>query len=248
MDRVSSNGDWRLIVDAPMDAAANMARDEALLASAAGGRTTLRFYAWRPRAFSLGYFQSWGDFAAHADGGRAVVRRLTGGGAIWHADEITYSLAGPFAVAPFPRRAAGIFEKVHRAVADGLSRLGVAAALSDAPTGRSANICFERPQKYDIVVGARKLLGSAQRRVGKAFLQHGSLPLSPNEFAPSALSLWDLLPERPPDSAVIDALAAAFERHFGARLVRGALDAAELGQAQRLAVEKYSSQAWNRRR
>jgi lipoate-protein ligase A len=226
-----------------------MARDESILRAARrGGPVTLRFYSWRPWAFSLGYFQNWADFAAHAERGVPVVRRLTGGGAIWHADEVTYSLVGPFGRDGFPRRAAGIFEKVHMTILDGLAALGVNAALSDAPTGRSATICFERPQKFDVVVGARKLLGSAQRRYGTHFLQHGSLPLTPNRFAPGAISLADVLVNPPAEDKIVEALARAFQASFGARLEPGALSADESAETVALAVEKYSSARWNARR
>jgi len=243
------NGSWRLIIDEPLDAAANMARDEALLHGVQRGEAvTLRFYAWRPWAFSLGYFQNWADFEAHAKRGMPIVRRLTGGGAIWHADEVTYSLVGPFGRDGFPGRAADIFEKVHATIAEGLASLGVNAELSDAPTGRSATICFEKPQKFDIVVGGRKLLGSAQRRYGGWFLQHGSLPLSPNEYAPAAISISDILVNPPAAGRIIEALAGAFERAFEVKCVPASLTAEEAAEAAELAKSKYASEKWNQRR
>jgi lipoate-protein ligase A len=238
-----------MIVDGARDAAANMARDEALLKAAQrGAPTTLRFYAWRPWAFSLGYFQRWEDFAGYAEKGAPVVRRLTGGGAIWHADELTYSLAGPFGGPEFPPRAADIFDKVHRTIVEGLRTLGVEAELSDAPTGRSATICFAKPQKFDIVVGGRKLLGSAQRRDGGYFLQHGSLPLSPNQYAPGAISIADILVNPPGAGRIVETLAGAFQRSFKVACAPGTLDAGEAAEADQLARGKYSSDEWNRRR
>ncbi len=238
---------WRLVIDDALPAAVNMARDEALLL---GGRdrATLRFYAWRPYAWSLGYFQRWKDFAAFAEAGTPIARRLTGGGAIYHADELTYSLTGPFGKGVFPRRAADIFEKVHLAIRDGLRGLGVNAELSDAPTGRSADICFEKPQKYDIVVSGAKLLGSAQRRRGGRFLQHGSLPLSPNLYAPSALSLGQLVEKRLDTATIVRALSLAFENAFEVSLVAGTLDAGEEKTAAGLAAGKYGSREWNCKR
>jgi len=242
-------GPWRLSVDGEAGAAENMARDEGvLLAAREGAATTLRFYAWRPWALSLGYFQKYGDFAAHARRGIPVVRRLTGGGAIYHADEITYSVVGPFGVRPFPRRAGEIFRKLHGAIVEGLRGLGVAAELSDASAGRSSAICFQRPQKYDIVVGGRKLLGSAQRRFGGVFLQHGSLPLSPNELAPGAISLGQLVEKRTETARIVGLLGRAFEDAFGVEIVPGALSSEEEAVAARLAVEKYNSPGWNERR
>jgi len=245
----SPEAPWRLVIDGARSPAANMARDEAILhAAARGGPVTLRFYSWRPWAFSIGYFQKWADFAAHAGRGIPVVRRLTGGGAIYHADEITYSLVGPFGRSPFPRRAADLFEKVHRAIASGLSGLGIAADLSDAPAGRWAIVCFERPQKLDVVVGGRKLLGSAQRRFGGFFLQHGSLPLSANPYAPGAVSVGEILVNRPEEGRIIEALAGAIAGGFGATLAAGPLRGEEEAEALSLAARKYAQAVWNARR
>jgi len=241
--------EWRLIIDRAADAALNMARDEAILAGVrGGGPVTLRFYAWRPPAFSLGYFQAYGEFAAHAARGVPVVRRLTGGGAIYHAQEVTYSLCGPFGAGSFPRRASAIFQKVHTAIGGGLRELGIAAALSDAPSGRSPSICFSRPQKFDIVVGGRKLLGSAQCRRGGFFLQHGSLPLAPNPFAPEAVSIAELVAKQPAEATIVENLAAALSVAFGAKLREAPLDEGEEEMAAGLAAERYSRDSWNARR
>jgi len=214
-----------------------MARDEALLAAAAERRTAaLRFYGWRPAALSIGYFQRWADFRRFHELDLPVVRRPSGGGAIWCG-------AGPF-----PRRAGAIFEKLHLCICRGLSRLGLDARLSDGPAGPSPLICFSAPQKYDIVAGGRKLLGSAQRRKRGAFLQHGSLPLSPNRFAPGAASLGEVLAGAPPEEAVVAALKAGFEEGLGLSFETGRLAGGEEDLARRLAHEKYGADEWNRRR
>ena len=109
-------------------------------------------------------------------------------------------------------------------------------------------MCFEKSQKYDVVAGGRKLLGSAQRRHGLAFLQHGSLPLSPNEYAPSAASLSDLLENPPAEAKIIDVLTNAFEEAFGAVCVDGRLTDEETVDAEELAEARYRSDAWTRRR
>ncbi|MHC4712668.1 MAG: lipoate--protein ligase family protein [Planctomycetota bacterium] len=226
-----------------------MARDEAMLLSVArDGGMILRFYGWRPHAFSLGYFQRWGDFSGFAAEGKPVVRRPSGGGAIWHADEITYALAARCGEGAFPGRSADILAKVHRCLCAGLDALGVAATLSDGPAGASPAICFSRPQRYDLVVGGRKLLGSAQRRARGAFLQHGSLPLSPNEFAPEAVSLCEVLGQRPGEGSTIAALVEGFERVLGLCLTEAVFSPWEEATAARLEAEKYSRDEWNRRR
>jgi lipoate-protein ligase A len=241
--------EWRLVVDGPAPAAVNMGRDEAILrAVAAGGPITLRFYSWRPWAFSLGYFQKYEDFLPQAQEGLPIVRRITGGGAIWHADELTYSLAARFGEDRFPRRAGDVLAAIHRALASGLRLLGVDAGLADSGAACSAQMCFEKSQKYDIVVEGAKLLGSAQRRRGRAFLQHGSLPLSPNAFAPSATSLSQLLENPPATARIIEVLTDAFESAFGAACVDGRLSDEETVDAEALAETKYAGDAWTRLR
>lgn len=226
-----------------------MARDEALLITASQtGEITLRFYGWRPPTLSLGYFQRLDEFTGLHEREVPVVRRPSGGGAIWHDDEITYSMTGPFGAAPFPRRAADIFEKLHLCICRGLGALGVEAGLCDAPTGAAPLICFSVPQKYDIVAAGRKLLGSAQRRKGGAFLQHGSLPLSANRYAPGAVSLGELLGAPTAEEAIISALEAGFEEGLGLSFEDGALTAGEEALARRLEREKYGTREWTRRR
>lgn len=242
------NGRARFAADGAAGAALNMGRDEAMLLSVVrDGGILLRFYRWQPHAFSIGYFQRWRDFARFRREGRDVVRRPSGGGAIWHADEITYSIAARCGDGPFPRRSAAIFEQVHQCLADGLRALGVDAVLADGAAGASPAICFSRPQKYDLIVDGRKILGSAQRRARGAFLQHGSLPLSPNEFAPQALSLGEALGTRPDEAATIAALVRGFERVLGIRFKEAGPPWEETA-AVRLAQEKYSSDGWSRLR
>lgn len=237
-----------MLVEGSFAAAANMARDETMLEAAFEGLVTLRFYSWRPHSFSIGYFQNRADFDVRAGADTPVVRRPSGGGAIYHADEITYCLAGPCSAGPFPRRSADIFEKIHVAIAAGLRSIGVDAELFDAPPGASPLICFSRPQRYDIVVGRRKLLGSAQRRKDGAFLQHGSLPMSPNKYAPEAISLDEVLGGRPDDADVIAALALGFREALGLEFGEAEFSAQEEARASRIEDEKYATDEWNRRR
>lgn len=176
---------WRLIVDAEADGASNMAVDEAILrAVAAGSRPpTLRFYGWSPPCLSLGRNQPLADadLAACRVEGIDVVRRPSGGQAVLHADELTYSA---ILMQTDPRSEGGVLE-AYRRISDGLllglEALGVAAVQAVGQRGgehATTPICFETPSEYEVTVGGRKLVGSAQWRSRGGVLQHGSLPLS----------------------------------------------------------------------
>jgi lipoate-protein ligase A len=176
---------WRLIVeDAPRSGAENMALDEAIMEAVAAGDSppTLRFYQWAPPCLSLGKRQPLDGVdpdACRADG-VDVVRRATGGWAILHTDELTYSVA----VAPTDPRVSGAILDTYRTLSQGLTAglrlLGAEAMMNPVTAGAAQNTsaaCFEVPSAYEITVNGRKLIGSAQTRPAGKVLQHGSLPL-----------------------------------------------------------------------
>lgn len=176
---------WRLILERePRTGAENMALDEAIMDAVAARDSlpTLRFYAWEPPCLSLGKRQPLDgvDLArCHADG-IDVVRRATGGFAILHTDELTYSIG----VRPDDPRADGAildaYRKLSQGLLAGLRLLGAAPKMNPVVPGGVHNAsaaCFEMPSAYEIVVGDRKLIGSAQARPHGRVLQHGSLPL-----------------------------------------------------------------------
>ena len=177
---------WRLVIDAePRSGAANMALDQAVAEAAAAGDAppTLRFYRWSPPAVSLGRHQLVSDVDTDALAARAydLVRRSTGGRAILHTDELTYSVAAPDAE---PRVSGGVMEsylRLSNALVVGLQRAGLAGvekASGSVRVGPDVSAaCFEVPSAYEIVADGRKLLGSAQSRRAGYVLQHGSLPL-----------------------------------------------------------------------
>ena len=176
----------RWLPDPPLDGPANMARDEALLQRVGHGESppTLRFYRWSPATISMGYFQSYQDFAALPPpaGKLAVVRRQTGGGAILHDQELTYSLTLPLDHPMIDGgNPNGLYDRVHDGFAALLGKLGVPVsrgAASGACSHHGPFFCFERHSCFDLIVNGRKILGSAQRRTNHAVLQHGSLILA----------------------------------------------------------------------
>jgi lipoate-protein ligase A len=187
---VISDGQWQCIDTGEGDGAANMSFDESLARSLAAGtgRPTLRLYRWNPWAISLGYNQDAGtiDRARCAADGIDVVRRPTGGRAILHAEELTYSVT-------MPSRRKGIlrvYNEISTALVRGLALYGVDASLQKSQPdfaeeyrSPSSIPCFSSSARYEIEWEGKKLVGSAQRRFtgesGDVVLQHGSLLCGP---------------------------------------------------------------------
>lgn len=186
----------RLLLETePNSGAWNMAVDEALLNTAATGHVaTFRWYRWREPTLSLGYFQQPAELDADP---RWVsipkVRRLTGGGAILHHHEWTYSFAVPPAQ-PLVRRPEELYDLVHAAIIAMLATHGVLLSLRGAVAKQSPEplLCFSRADAHDVVRQNHKVLGSAQRRRRGAILQHGSLLMHASPLTPDHLGLDDL--------------------------------------------------------
>ncbi|UCD29163.1 MAG: lipoate--protein ligase family protein [Planctomycetota bacterium] len=186
------NKSFRWIIDPPMDGPSNMARDEALLQSVDRGQAppSLRFYRWSEPTISLGYFQRYADYDSLPPpaGGLTVVRRVTGGGAIIHDLELTYSLTlpldHPFITTNGPN---ALYDRVHSAFAELLLNRGVPVTRGPINHQKTAQpcdaaqpeafFCFDRHCGFDLMINNRKLMGSAQRRKQTAVMQHGSLIL-----------------------------------------------------------------------
>ncbi|MCE5272192.1 lipoate--protein ligase family protein [bacterium] len=181
---------WRFLDSGPGGAAFNMALDEAILRAVSAGESppVLRVYRWSGPAVSLGYAQRAGrelDLAACAAAGVSVVRRLTGGRAVWHDDELTYSFAGPSGTERLGGSISESWWLIAQAIAGSLEGLGARTDLAATGWPRkaashpgSANPCFSSATRHEIAFQGRKLVGSAQRRVEGAFLQQGSLLLT----------------------------------------------------------------------
>ena len=244
--------DCRLLLDPPADGAWNMAVDEVLLLRAAEqGDWSLRLYGWREATVSLGYFQSSEERQSHpASRPCPWVRRPSGGGAIVHDREVTYSLAAPLGRAPDASRR--LYRLVHAALCERLSGLGVPARLCQASSAhdspRGPFLCFQRRTEGDILLGNAKIVGSAQRRRQHAVLQHGSLLLAASPAAPELPGIESLTGVRLSagewSSTVGDAISAALEL----RIVPDRLADDERQEAGRLAREKYGQAAWTHRK
>src|SRR5262245_24511652 len=246
-----------------------MALDEALLRGRIEKRSlpTLRFFAWAPPTLSLGYGQSLDrriDLEAATTLGIGVVRRLTGGSAILHEGpdlEVTYSVvaaSGDFAGAD---DLLATYRWIGAALERGLRRLGAPAAMVPVQPSDPAALpafCFARTGSYELEVAGRKLVGSAQRRQGDAFLQHGSIMLGaapdrlrrvfPGDADPlrGMTTLEAVLGRRPSFEETAAALAEGFRDAHGIALRPGGLDRDEEEAMRSLAYDKYGTRDWTR--
>jgi lipoate-protein ligase A len=269
---LSASPIWRLLITSPAPGAWNMAVDEAIASHAGRGAVppTLRFYQWQPACVSLGRHQPLADIdqARCAALGYHIVRRPTGGRAILHTDELTYSVAGP---QDHPVLAGAVLDsylRLSQGLLAGLERLGMRVAKAP-PTNRASAeagpVCFEVPSAYEIVAGGKKLVGSAQSRRQGWVLQHGTLPLVgdvtrlvevvvfPDEAERAAQR--QVLAERATTAEVAlgraiscdqaaTALAAGFTAALGIHLEPADLTPAELDLAATLQRDQYAVHSW----
>jgi lipoate-protein ligase A len=258
----------RVLRHPPADGAWNMAVDEAVAASVGEGSSppTLRLYGWQPPTLSLGYLQAAAALLPACAALRMpLVRRPTGGRAVLHDQERTYSLALPWAPPWSLRSVPERFRLLAGGLIAGLARLGVEAVLANGlepsagPAGAEA-ACFRVHRVPAVLCGGRKLAGAAERRFPQALLQHGSLLLRfdaplhravfPEWPSPERQVVWleALLGELPGADRLDAALAAGWEAALGLPCQPGELTAAEAAAARRLAAERYRDPAWTRRR
>ena len=270
---------WRLLITPPARGAWNMALDEAILEHAQAGRSeslpTLRLYAWDPACLSLGHAQPFADVDAARlkERGWDVVRRATGGRAILHTDEITYSIIAPNGE---PRVAGTVLESYNRlaqALLLAVKELQLPVEMKElADRNESINntnpVCFEVPSTYEITVDGKKLIGSAQARKKEGVLQHGSLPLNgdlsricqvlvfEDEAARENASKRLLERAATVESALgreigwetaARAFIHAFESQLGLSLKRGELSESESKRTVELVKEKYDHPSWTER-
>lgn len=260
---------WRFLRSGPLSGALNMAVDEVLATSCAQGEgpPTLRFYTWDPPTVSVGYAQALEgevDLEACRRLGFGVVRRMTGGRAVLHQHELTYAVAFPEGLLG-PGGIQEDYRRISQGLIAGLRRLGVAADLSRGSVGRGAvsGVCFLSSSRFEVCVAGRKLVGSAQRRLRGAVLQHGSLLLdldraaweatlsalrnpTASAWAGSVTTLAALLGTRPPLVQVAEALREGFEEALGHPLPETLPSRAEAEAAAALAHARYARAGWNK--
>ena len=243
---------WRVLPMHTTNAFMAMAIDEAVAEAVARGKSppTIRFWRWSPSAVSIGYFQGIGDevnLDECRNAGVDVVRRRTGGGAVYHdfKGEITYSVIGPQEI--FPSGIRESYQVICSWVVDGLSRLGIEAQF--APIN-------------DIVVGQRKISGNAQTRRGGVLLQHGTILYDLD--VERMFSLLKISKEKISDKMIkavqervtrvldyrmvsVEELYKALMQGFtaGKNFSFGSLTAEEIQRAHELADQKYMAREWN---
>ncbi|MBN2582248.1 MAG: lipoate--protein ligase family protein [Planctomycetes bacterium] len=234
---------WRLIIDEPSPGDWNMAVDQVLLEQVArGDRPALRFYAWDQPTLSLGYFQTLDEIPEDQRDRCPIVRRATGGGAILHDRELTYSLAAPANLLDGPM----LYELANRAIVAAVAILGGETEVRGEQRGERAQrgpfFCFARAGSTDIIARSMKLAGSAQRRADGGVLQHGSIMLDSDQDGTIGLAQ---LVDRP---VTFDELAAPLAERFAVTLEvafeRSELSDDEQRRAEQIRCERFADPEW----
>jgi lipoate-protein ligase A len=258
---------WRLIVTPPLSGAENMAIDEALLRSfdPAVSLPVLRIYGWNPPSLSLGRYQKAADILdleRCRNDGVAVVRRITGGGVIYHADELTYSLVcAPGQIPPTSsikdsfRVLTGFLLRFYRAL--GLVALYAVDSVPEGTRlGERTAFCFAGKESFDILANGFKIGGNAQRRLKEVIFQHGSIPLL-NRAATGLTYMTDQAPEHAGGTisladcgvnadwkSLVPVLTTAFSGYFDSELQCDVLSEREQAETE-LCTAKYRADLWN---
>jgi len=266
---------WRIIQSPPALAAFNMALDEALLLHVAEKTElpTLRLYAWETPTLSLGFSQKCEDvdFARLDQNGWQWVRRPTGGKAILHADELTYSITAPFDEPLVNGSLLESYQRISLGLQKTLALLGIETdAAKEYPIlagqTRMNPVCFQTPSNFEITWNNKKIIGSAQSRKSHGVLQHGSLPLfgdltrittvlkyadederraGAQRLLERASTLETATGRKRSWEEVAHALETAFSQQYSIEFISGVPSENELAMAAELVQEKYGNSHWN---
>mgnify|MGYP001570299117 CR=1 FL=1 len=246
---------WRLIPYGRFPPALNMAIDEVMQESGGG---IFRCYGWDPPGLSLGYFQKVTD--AEIDGWLrrkwGVVRRVTGGGALLHQHELTFSLAVDEAAHPALAETGLSYDAMNRCLLALLAELGVVARprgedpgfMPDGVTKRSEApfLCFLRENRYDLVMDRGKIVGTAQRRTGGRILHHGSLVTGPSDLPQGEAPLGSYVPQVPSWEELTARFVRQVARQFGITFETKPLTDGEISRAREIVKTKFGNRDWVR--
>lgn len=272
---------WHVLTTEALEPALNMAIDEALIAFVGRGELapTLRFYSWEPRGLSVGHFQRATrdiDRQRIEELGIPIVRRMTGGRAVLHADELTYSVVIQEATEGLPRTVIESYRMLTEGIRKGYHHLGIPVEFSVPMTEEEKEelrkpksaVCFDAASYYELAVGKRKVAGSAQVRHQGVVLQHGSVPLSVDEgelfdcflyddemtrqrmkarFAGKAVALNELAGRQVSFDEVRVAFMCGFEDALQLEFAPLEFTKQQWQEIEQLA-EKYRSDEWNWKR
>lgn len=270
---------WRLLNTGFSGPAWNMAVDEAILLSHSRGLVppTVRFFGWNPPTLSIGYFQRATkeiDFDALREQGLGFVRRPTGGRAVLHDKELTYSVIVSEDHPMMPTSINESYRVLSMGLLEGFRELGLQAEMvtlgeeaeKKKYEGIGSSACFDSPSWYELVVEGRKIVGSAQTRQHHGILQHGSILLDldieqlfsvllfsserirtfmKDQFKEKAVSIKDVSGRLVSYEEAVQAFAAGFARGLGVNLVPSELTEEERELAEQLMREKYDTDSWN---
>ena len=249
------NSQTRLIIDPAASGAWNMSVDQALLETVEqSGQMTLRIYQWEPATISLGYFQAYDDRQQHeASSNCPVVRRKTGGGAIVHDQEITYSLCVPSSER-WSSKNSELYDLVHNSLIELFAGYGVETHLFGQRADESTRadkdrfLCFQRRAEGDLILDRSKVGGSAQRRLKKSLLQHGSILLKRSASAPELAGVEDLSGVTLAPSEFVSAWTKRLSDTLETRLVEAVLSPQEQEKAEKYQQTVFQNDEWNRNR
>jgi lipoate-protein ligase A len=264
---------FRLIIDDALDSFKNMAIDEAIARAVSENLSlpTLRFYRWKPSTLSLGYFQKY-EKEVNSDGlikwNLGIVRRITGGKAVLHDDEVTYSFCIPASSPFFKEDVISSYKIVAQALAAGLKNMNIDAQINKLNGNgdlKPSSVCFETPSIYEITVNGKKIIGSAQKRFQNGFLQHGSIPLTFNVdklfdcfkfpsdevklkmkglFKSKATAIFDEIDQKLTTDQIIDFFVSGFEKTLNIEFIKSSLTEYEIDLVEKELYKKYSSTDW----
>jgi lipoyl(octanoyl) transferase len=208
---------------ASRSAALNMAIDEALLELAE--IPTIRFYRWDHPALSFGYFGKFADVANHS-AQRDLVRRWTGGGIVFHGEDLTYSIVIPASEPAFGESSVSIYEQIHNAIRGALAANGQSVELAANGAPKISDSCFANPVRADVMRDGQKIAGAAQRRTRRGLLQQGSIQ----------------------DVDLTNKFADQFANELCSERYHKTLDERLTSRAHEIAEQKYGTQVWLRKR